>query len=197
MSKELFIPVVLVREYYWCPVSAFFKLVAWSERPSESMAAGVELVPRDNVLGAVEERHVLREVFWEYPVRSRRLGVVGRVDLVAVTEAGGLVVVDVKLPRLTRRGLWVRGRRWAVQLAAYAVAAEETLGLPLEAAYLYSIEAGALVEVRIGPQLRRLVEDAARQLREALEKGEPPRAQPGRGKCSVCSYNSVCGFKRG
>ena len=197
MSEELFIPVVLVREYYWCPVSAFYKLVAWDERPSESMAAGAELVPRDKVLGAVEERHVLREAFWEYPVRSQRLGVAGRVDLVAVTEAGGLVVVDVKLPRLTRRGLWARGRRWAVQLAAYAMAAEETLGLPLEAAYIYSIEAEALVEVRIGPQLRRLAEDAAKQLREALQKGEPPRAQPSKRKCRICSYNSICGFKRG
>jgi CRISPR-associated exonuclease Cas4 len=197
LSEELFIPVVLVREYYWCPVSAFYKLVAWDERPSESMAAGAELVPRDKVLGAVEERHELREVLWEYPVRSRRLGVAGRVDLVAVTEAGGLVVVDVKLPKLTGRGLWARGRRWAVQLAAYAVAAEETLGLPLEAAYLYSIEAEALVEVRIGPQLRGLVEDAVRQLRKALEKGEPPRAQLGRRKCSTCSYNSICGFRRG
>ena len=192
------LPIWLVKEYYWCPVSAYLRLVGWAERPTASMLLGSESVPRGRIVELLEERHRLRELLWEHPVASRRLGLQGRADLVALTVDGGLVVVEAKLPRLSRRRLWGRDRRLAVQLAAYAVAAEETLGAPLEAAYLYSVEGDRLVEVRVSPRLRRLVEHAARELHGMLERGEPPgRANVPRWRCRLCSYRGVCPHGRG
>ena len=194
---EVFVPIRLVKEYYWCPMEAFYKLLAWSERPTESMLAGAEGVPRDRLVELLEKRHVVRELLWEHPVYSRRLGIGGRADLVAVTDRDALVVVEAKLSPTSRRALRGRDRRLVAQLAAYAIAAEETLRLPLEASYLYSVEADKLYEVRITPHLRSLVEHAAKALREMLERGEPPsNVVVPRRRCRVCAYRHTCPYSR-
>jgi CRISPR-associated exonuclease Cas4 len=196
-AVEAYIPISLVKEYYWCPMYAYLSLTAWRERPTESMKAGAE-VPRGRLAELLEQRHRLRELLWEHPVASHRLRVAGRADLVAVTTGDTLVVAEAKLSPASRRGLKTRDRRLAVQLAAYAIAAEETLRMPLEAAYIYSTEADRLIPVPVTPSLRRLAAYAAERLHEMLATGNPP--PPGeaeRRRCSACSYRSVCPYSRG
>ena len=193
----VFIPIRLVKEYYWCPMEAFYKLLAWAERPTESMLAGAESVPRERLVELLEKRHVVRELLWEHPVYSRRLGIGGRADLVAVTDRDTLVVVEAKLSAVSNRALHGKDKRLAVQLAAYAIAAEEALRIPLETSYLYSVEADRLYEIRVTPHLRSLVEHAANALREMLRRGEPPSniVVPHR-RCRVCAYRHTCPYSR-
>ena len=127
---------------------------------------------------------------------STRLRIAGRVDYLAVTTGNRIVIVEAKLAQLTRRKL-ARSQHLRAQLAAYTIAAEETLKLPLEAAYIYTTENGALIPVTVTPRDRMLVEHAAKTLHQALERGEPPHTPPPPAwKCRVCSYRSICPFKR-
>ena len=137
-----------------------------------------------------------RELLWEHPVTSRRLGLTGRADLIAITPRDTIIVVEAKLS-ITRRRLKTRQPHLAAQLAAYTIAAEETLALPAERAFLYSTETRRLIPVKIGPRLRSLVEHAAQTLHQALETGQPPTARsPNPRKCTICSYRSICPSSR-
>ncbi len=157
------------------------------------MKTGLEAASRarGEVSRLVSERHEVVEELWEHPVESRRLGVRGRVDYIAVTAAETLVLVEVKLQSLSRRSLlrspWLRA-----QLAAYTVAAEETLGMPLEASYIYSVEAQRLIEYRVTQVDRRLAAHAAEELWRMLREGPPqhPRVPPWR--CRGCGYRRLC-----
>ncbi|WP_317896082.1 CRISPR-associated protein Cas4 [Pyrofollis japonicus] len=197
LVEDVLIPIGLVKEYYWCPMEAYFKLMAWREAPTESMMAGAEIVPRDRIVELLEERHRVHELLWEHPVVSRRLRLGGRVDLVAITVNDAVVVVEAKLSKTSRRALRGRDKRLLIQLAAYAIAAEEALRLPLEAAYVYSTEVDKLIEAKITPLLRRLVEHAAKELRRMLLEAKPPETvRTNRRRCRVCSYRHVCPFAR-
>ena len=115
--------------------------------------------------------------------------------MAALTQRG-VVIVEAKLAAPGPRGLHGRDRRLLAQLAGYTVAAEETLHLPVEAAYIYSTEEDRLTRVSITPGLRRLVEHAARELHQALEDNSPPSIGPlVRGACSTCQYRRICPHK--
>lgn len=192
-ETQHYLPISMVKEYYWCPMSAYHKLLLWNERSTFSMqAGGLTGEHRAELVERLEEAGLkAREMLWEQPVRSRRLGLAGRVDLVAVTPNDTLVVVEAKL-HATRRSLQARALHVIAQLAAYTIAAEETLAMPSEKTLVYSIETGRLIEARITPRHRRLVEEAARELRRILETGAPPWTRPRRSRCRVCSYRSIC-----
>ncbi len=188
-----YLPITAVKEYYWCPVSAYLQLTGPRPRETWSMRAGRQRLPRERIRALLEQRgHSVREMLWEHPVASHRLGLRGRVDLAALTSRG-VVIVEAKLAAPGPRGLQGRDRRLLAQLAGYAVAVEETLRLPLEAAYIYSTEDDRLTPAPITPGLRRLVEHAAKELHQALEKGTPPETGPlVRGACSTCQYRGIC-----
>ncbi len=195
--RDQLLPIWLVKEYYWCPMSAYLALTLWRIRPTESMRTGSENTSRARIAELLEKRHRLREHLWEHPVASHRLGLGGRADLVAVTEADTLIVVEAKLPPLSRRTLRTRRRGILVQLAAYTVAAEETLHMPAEASYIYSTEADRLIPVRITPQLRSLLEHAAQALHEMAATANPPRhAATPRTRCRLCAYRHICPHSR-
>ena len=193
VDEERLLPITLVKEYHWCPMIAYHKLLLWSERPTQSMqAGGLTGEQRAELVKRLEEARVeAQELLWEQPVQSRRLGLAGRVDLVAVTPRETLVVVEAKL-NVSRRGLHSRAQHILAQLAAYTIAAEETLAMPSEKTLVYATETTRLIEVRITPRHRRLVEEAVRELWRILETGIPPWTRPRRSRCRACSYRSVC-----
>jgi len=198
LSSTEYLPITLVKEYYWCPLKAYYRLVAWATRPTESMETGKQLqgMHRAKIIELLENHHAIRETLWEHPVASKRLGLTGRIDLAAITTKDTIIVLDVKLAPTTRKKLLTRDKHTAAQLAAYAVAAEETLRKPLETAYIYTIENQELVELKITPTLRRLVEHAATQLHRIIKQGHQPAPTPSKRKCATCEYNTICPHRR-
>lgn len=193
VDEERLLPITLVKEYYWCPMIAYHKLLLWSERPTQSMqSGGLTGGQRAELVEKLEEARIeAQELLWEQPVKSLRLGLAGRVDLIAVTPGETLVVVEAKL-NASRRSLHSRAQHILAQLAAYTIAAEETLAMPSEKTLVYATETARLIEVRITPRHRRLVEEAARELWRILETGIPPWIRPRRSRCRTCSYRGIC-----
>ena len=193
-SSDTLLPIVIVKEYYWCPVQAYLKLVTWMERPTPSMEeGGATGWNRGQLLEALARVERLDEavLHWELPVMSRRLGIAGRADLVLEYE-GEVAVVEVKA-RATPTMLRRRGVHILAQLAAYAIAAEETIGKPALRAYIYGSEGSRLIRVAITPHHRALVENAVRELRRMLETHNVyAQPRPPRRRCTVCSYRGVC-----
>ena len=137
------------------------------------------------------------------PLRSLRLGLSGRADLVELH----LVSADTSgepgavLPGIS--GEWrpfpveyKRGRPKAhhadeVQLCAQALCLEEMLGTPVPAGALFYGETRRRHDVRFGEALRRETEEAAARLHRLLASGVTPgpKREP---KCDQCSLIDLC-----
>ena len=126
---------------------------------------------------------------WEHPIESKRLGICGRVDLVLVAD-GEAIVVETKLSTIRRNLKHSPGL--IAQVAAYAMAVEESLRLPVERAIIYSVEEDRLYELAIGPLQRTLALRAVEELWKLLQNPEPPCTPQRLWRCRVCTYRSVC-----
>jgi CRISPR-associated exonuclease Cas4 len=182
-------PVTLLKEWVYCPRIAYFKANLRLEPPTESMQAPrsmrlAERLPR--LLGEAG----LHLKWWEQqvPVASRSLRLRGVADLVGEAEGVGVIVAEAKL-RLPPRRLALHH---IAQAAAYAIAAEETMGLRVERLALAGVEDGRVRVAPLTPSLRRWIHRLAAEMHEALSKPEPPAPTPRRARCRACFYKNLC-----
>jgi len=188
-SSRPFIPVVLLKEFVYCPRIAFYKYFSVWEPPTESMRAAKGYSKLD-LLKLLRSYGVEGDVYAEHPVCSKLLGVCGRAD--AVVDCGQrLAVVEVKLDTSKSR---LRGKAFhhMVQLVAYVIAAEETLRKPVRRAFIAVPSRWELIEVSITPALRQIAARLAEELRRYIEEEKPPPKTPVKSRCMHCFYREVC-----
>ncbi len=193
-----YLPIVLVKEYYWCPYYTYMRLTLWQHKPTESMEYGrlEQAYHREDMINLVEKTiGDIEEAIWEAPVASKKLKLAGRIDLLVLQTSGRAVVVDAKAYPSTRKLKKHQGIQ--AQLAAYSIAVEETYHKPATTACIYITEKNKLHCINITPRHRRLVEYAAKRLWEIKKTGKPPREPPPEPwKCSTCPYKNICYWKK-
>jgi CRISPR-associated exonuclease Cas4 len=129
------------------------------------------------------ERGERRFAVW---LRSERIGLSGRLDLLIVT-ARACFPVDFKD---TRGGVRANHR---MQLAAYALLAEEAYRRPARTGFIYAIPARQLIAVPIGARERAAVITALAEIREMVARGTIPEPTPVRARCVACEFRNFCG----
>src|SRR5579871_2957958 len=140
-SNRLYLEVTDLKQWTYCPRIVFYRYCLPKIRPvTYSMEAGILA---HEVAAALEERRSLRaygltegEREFDVALRSERLGLSGRIDLVircATPTGPEAIVVDYKLSERDA------GPHFKLQLAAYGLMLEEAWGLPVRRAFLYHI----------------------------------------------------------
>lgn len=145
-----------------------------------------------------EERRSLRayglevgERVFDVALRSERLGLRGRVDLViAVPDRGSAgayaVVVDYKDSE-QKPGAHVR-----LQLAAYALLVEEGWGLPVRGMFSYGLPMREAFAVPLTAGLRRRVVETVAAIRGAVRGEAMPEPPVSRALCPQCEFRRFC-----
>lgn len=133
----------------------------------------------------------------------RRLGVVdkrldcyltnallrGRVDEVLFLADGTAAPLDYKFAKWEGR-LY---ETYRTQLACYAWLIAENFGVPVTRGYLvYTRSKHHVEEVPVAPDEVRAVQDAARGIREVMEKNLYPKATRVKKRCEHCTYRNIC-----
>ncbi len=134
------------------------------------------------------------------PVRSLRLGLAGRADVVEfhrLATAGSGIALPGKagrwqpLPVEYKRGKPKQHRADEVQLCAQALCLEEMLAVDVATGALYYGRRRRRMPVAFDAPLRELTESAARRLHEMLTAGNTPVAVR-EAKCDKCSLLDLC-----
>lgn len=133
------------------------------------------------------------------PLRSSRLGLIGRADAVEfhrVAEGGAAAFGEGAggwrpLPVEYKRGRPKRDRSDEVQLCAQALCLEEMLGTEVPAGALFYGATRRRVEVPLDAALREETAWAAARVHELVATGTTPRAARAP-KCDRCSLLSLC-----
>ncbi|MDQ3555291.1 MAG: CRISPR-associated protein Cas4 [Gemmatimonadota bacterium] len=123
------------------------------------------------------------------PLRSLRLGLIGKADAVEFHRTGA---DDWRpFPVEYKRGKPKRDRSDETQLCAQALCLEEMLGTPIPAGALFYGTTRRRFDIAFDAALRAATETAALRLHEMIRGGITPRAvrEP---KCERCSLLQLC-----
>jgi CRISPR-associated exonuclease Cas4 len=139
--------------------------------------------------GGAETRPGVRRVYG-VPLRSLRLGLAGRADVVEFhAVAGG--GAGRPFPIEHKRGRPKLGNEDRVQLCAQALCLEEMLGVPVPSGALFYGRTRRRADVVFDAALRRRTEVVAAEVRALFDAGAtppPPAAAP----CKSCSLAGAC-----
>ncbi len=134
-------------------------------------------------------------------LRSARLGVSGRADVVEFHKAGPSEDTGVRLENLDglwrpfpveyKRGKPKPGNADQVQLCAQAMCLEEMLDLSLHEGALFYGRTQRRTPVTFDAELRAATEKVAERLHELFRSGTTPRAER-EPKCTSCSLEPLC-----
>ncbi len=180
-----------LKQFVYCPRVFYYQVCLPKIRPvTFKMEEGVR-AGRDEA--GKEERRSLRaygikEATREFdvPLRSKRLGVRGEIDMViTVTETGEVIPVDYKLSKIA-------GIHFQMQVAVYGMMLEEMRGVRVTRGFLYEIPLKRAEEISIDMALRLKADKAVKQMREILEKERMPPPVRNVAKCVACEFRRFC-----
>jgi CRISPR-associated exonuclease Cas4 len=139
--------------------------------------------------GGAETRAGVRRAYG-VPVRSLRLGLAGRADVVEfhAVPGGG---PEQPFPIEHKRGRPKRGDEDRVQLCAQALCLEEMLGVSVPAGALFYGQSRRRADVAFDGALRHRTEQVAVAVRALFEAGATP-PPPAVAPCKSCSLLSAC-----
>jgi len=182
LSPEPHVTPWLIKQYYYCPVIPWIIVnYGLTEPPTESMKQGAKL-DREIVISKLGYKG---RTLCEVEVKSKKLPLRGKVDLVLEEGKGKYVIVEVKAFKDKRL------LRHKMQLLTYTLLVEENLGSVRKAILLHGERK---VEYQVtGEDLEQAVK-AVNKLRRVIESENPPVITPNQRKCKSCWYRRYCPY---
>jgi CRISPR-associated exonuclease Cas4 len=189
-SASLGITVTDLKQWVYCRRIPFYRhVVPLSLRPTYKMERGKDV---QGAVEALEKRRAFRayglaegERRFSVWLGSERLGLAGKLDLLILTAAA-CYPVDFKD---TEGGV---RRNHRMQLAAYALLAEEAYQLPVPNGFIYLVPRRALVAVEITEADRQAVRDGLVAMRRMIAHEELPGPPEVRARCMACEFQNFC-----
>lgn len=180
-----------LKQWAYCPRIFYYHHCLPRVRPTTyKMQAGIEAGRAEE---GRERRRSLRtyglsggEREFNVPLKSRRLGLRGELDmLITLPQSGEVVPVDYKL---SKSG----ARHFQLQLAAYGMLVEEMRAVVVRRGFLYLIPERRAQEVKIGKRLRDSVQQALEAMQHIVASEEMPPPVSSRRKCVSCEFRRFC-----
>ncbi|MCD6509752.1 MAG: CRISPR-associated protein Cas4 [Thermoprotei archaeon] len=181
------LPVILLKEYVYCPRYAYYRLFIERDFTTESMWDAKKFTINHilSALGSIKGKTLA-----QVKVRSLKLGLQGVVDLIILHNGHAKVIEAKLLTKLSRRSLRNRYAHIIAQAGAYAMCVEESLKIPASELGFIGDDYKVLW-MPLSPWIRRLVEEATRGLHDIYRTEEPPPPSHS-AKCNYCCYRNIC-----
>jgi CRISPR-associated exonuclease Cas4 len=180
-----------LKQYAYCPRIVFYQYVMPVQRKATFKMEHGKAV--EEKLEQLERRRKLREYGlgegtrrFQVWLTSQRLALSGRLDLLISTPQGGFPV-DFKDTREPVR------HNHHVQLCAYGLLVEDTLGQPVSTGFIYRVPRDDVVVVDITPELRLETLSMLQAIRAMIQAERMPAPTPVRARCTDCEYRNYCG----
>lgn len=180
-----------LKQWEYCRRIVFYNTVMPVARKSTiKMERGREVEVK---LDALEARRTLRryrlaegERRFNVSLSSERLGLSGRLDLL-ITTPEACYPVDFKYTRDRPR------RNHVMQLAGYAMLAEDALERPAPAAFIYITPGDHVLRVNVTAGLKSRALRRLDEIRAMIGEAILPEPTPVRARCQECEFRNYCG----
>jgi len=179
-----------LKQWSYCPRIPYYRCIlpvrpvpTYKMRRGKDIQGAVEALERRRGFTAYGMRAGERRFgLW---LHSERLGLAGKLDLLIVTP-DACYPVDFKDTEGGPR------RNHRLQLAAYALLAEEAFARPVPEAFLYLVPERRLAAISLTSGDRDEVRDALAAMRRMIAHEELPPPTSVRARCTVCEFQNYC-----
>jgi len=186
-SEDELLPISALQHLLFCPRQC--ALIHTEQLWAENLLTAEGRIAHEKVDEEGAETRSGWRIVFGLPLRSFRLGLVGKADVVEFSGGdGGQAIV---FPVEHKRGRPKQKDCDRVQLCAQAVCLEEMLGVTVAEGALFYGKTRRREDVAFDAGLRGLTEETALELHRLLDSGITPRAEYGK-KCRSCSLINVC-----
>ena len=186
-----YIPISMIKEYTYCPRQAYLKIMLMREPPTESMKYAKQTTNTENILRIIKEQGIQGETKLEVPVKSVKLGIVGRVDAVIINGRRA-VVIETKLNIGSKKKLYTRYNHILAQATAYAIAVEETMKVTVDKVIIIDQEKGTAITIKPTPNLRTWIKRTTQELKQHIQNQQLPPKTTNKAKCKACYFKNIC-----
>jgi len=155
---------------------------------SENLFTAEGRIMHDKVDTANRESRGSIRIEYGVPMRSLRLGLIGKADVVEFHKKGD---TWIPFPVEYKRGKPKGGNCDKVQLCAQALCLEEMMNVEIPEGALFYGQTRRREDVKFDSPLRKETEEAARRLHELIAPGITPKAEYSK-KCEHCSLVDLC-----
>ncbi|MBI5875565.1 MAG: CRISPR-associated protein Cas4 [Deltaproteobacteria bacterium] len=155
---------------------------------SENLLTAEGRIMHEKVDTANRESRGNIRIEYGVPMRSLRLGLIGKADVVEFHKEGERWI---PFPVEYKRGKPKTDDCDKVQLCAQALCLEEMMNVEIPEGAIFYGEIRHRCDVRFDGALRAETEDAAKRLHELIASGKTPKAEYSK-KCEKCSLNELC-----
>lgn len=155
---------------------------------SENVLTAEGRIMHDKVDTANRESRGSIRIEYGVPMRSLRLGLIGKADMVEFHKQGDKWI---PFPVEYKRGKPKHDDSDKVQLCAQAMCLEEMMNVEVPEGALFYGQTRHRHDVRFDSALRTVTEDAAKRLHALIESGITPKAEYS-SKCKKCSLVELC-----
>lgn len=142
----------------------------------------------DKVDAANRESRGNVRIEYSVPIRSLRLGLIGKADVVEFHKKDDKWI---PFPVEYKRGKPKMDDCDKVQLCAQAICLEEMLNIEIKKGALYYGRTHRREDIVFDEKLRRETENAARKVHDLIESGTTPKPEYSK-KCKKCSLYELC-----
>lgn len=186
-SEDALVMISALQHLLFCPRQCALIHIEQQWTENRLTAEGRILHERVHTAGG-ESRGRVRVEF-DVPIRSLRLGLIGRADIVEFhLQDGG---VWRPYPVEYKRGRPKKDNSDRVQLCAQALCLEEMLKCSVPEGALYYGQKKRRLALSFDEELRQLTADTAEALHALLDSNSTPPPEYGE-KCESCSFISQC-----
>ena len=185
-DEEDLTPISALNQYLYCPRRC--ALIHIEQLWSENLFTAEGRIMHDKAdSNKFESRGNIR-IDYSVPLRSLRLGLVGKADVVEFHKHGDMWI---PFPVEYKRGKPKMDDCDKVQLCAQALCLEEMLGGNIPSGAIFYGKTRRRMDVVFGKALRTATEETARRVHELIESGITPKAEYSK-KCERCSLLHLC-----
>jgi CRISPR-associated exonuclease Cas4 len=186
-SPDDFIMLSALQHYAYCPRQC--ALIHIEQAWSENVFTAEGRLMHDKADSNKHESRGNVRIDYSVPLRSLRLGLVGKADVVEFhrQDDGTWLPFPVEY----KRGKPKADNCDRVQLCAQAICLEEMLNIEITAGALFYGQTRRREDVVFDMALRQAMEDTAKKVYELMKSGITPKAEYSK-KCDRCSLLELC-----
>jgi len=175
-----------LNHYLYCPRRC--ALIHIEQLWDENLFTAEGRIMHDKVDAANRESRGNVRIEYSVPIRSLRLGLIGKADVVEFHKKDDKWI---PFPVEYKRGKPKMDDCDRVQLCAQAICLEEMLNVEIKKGALYYGRTRRREDVVFDEKLRRETENAARKVHGLIESGTTPKPEYSK-KCKKCSLYEFC-----
>lgn len=185
-DEDDLVHLAALNQYLYCPRRC--ALIHIEQLWSENLFTAEGRIMHDKADSNKYESRGNIRIDYSVPLRSLRLGLIGKADVVEFHKQGD---VWMPFPVEYKRGKPKMDDCDKVQLCAQAICLEEMLNIEISEGALFYGQTRRREDVVFDEKLRRETEDAAKKVHELIEYGKTPKAEYSK-KCERCSLLELC-----